>query len=304
MQCHKCGYSLWNIASRQCPECGESFKPSDYHFKPGSVVYCCPECRRDYHSIDSDGNLSPREQYCACGHYMQMDQMILKPATGQENQHCYINRNPWVTREVGSLSSLIRAWWQTTRMSIICPESLCVHSDSTDPMGHGWGYFVLHVFVSVFLSFCLLAELGLFAGFGEGFFDLSMLLPLAGYQAAIAFTAIFLGSVGSVMVGIPLHLILRMFGTKSCRVDQTLESIMFSSGILCFWMLPVIGVFFSPLLIFIWSVNASKMLARFHGMSARLAWVFTVFAITILAMVLLISMGGLFILASMALAGA
>lgn len=216
MQCHKCGYSLWNIASRECPECGETFKPSDYQFKPDAVVYCCPQCQQGYHKTDNEGYLTPREQYCTqCGHYMFMNRMILKPACGNVNQVFYINQNPWVSHETGSIRTHAKAWWQTTKLSMFRPEVLCVESDPREPIGHGWGYYILHLFTVTFLSFSTLAVVYYYSRQIGLLTSVQNLLPVAVLQACVAFAAVFLGSIACVISSLPLHLVLRLLGLKN-----------------------------------------------------------------------------------------
>ena len=38
MFCKSCNYPLWNINTRQCPECGAPFKPSDFQFALNEVA--------------------------------------------------------------------------------------------------------------------------------------------------------------------------------------------------------------------------------------------------------------------------
>ena len=55
MHCQTCGYSLWNLAARECPECGARFLPGDFEFVPGTVQFCCPHCRHARHGTDDSG---------------------------------------------------------------------------------------------------------------------------------------------------------------------------------------------------------------------------------------------------------
>ena len=83
MHCQACGYSLWNLAARECPECGARFLPGDFEFVPGTVQFCCPHCRHPRHGMDDRGHLSPRSFNCEqCDAAIDMDAMVLSPAEG------------------------------------------------------------------------------------------------------------------------------------------------------------------------------------------------------------------------------
>ncbi len=64
MHCQACGYSLWNLVARECPECGAPFLPGDFEFVPGTVQFCCPHCRHARHGTGDRGHLSPRSFTC------------------------------------------------------------------------------------------------------------------------------------------------------------------------------------------------------------------------------------------------
>lgn len=52
MNCAHCGYALWNLSARRCPECGLNFQLSQWHFPPGSVLFGCPHCDYVFASLD------------------------------------------------------------------------------------------------------------------------------------------------------------------------------------------------------------------------------------------------------------
>lgn len=44
MHCNNCNYSLWNLTTPRCPECGRGFDVRDWQFESGSVKFGCPNC--------------------------------------------------------------------------------------------------------------------------------------------------------------------------------------------------------------------------------------------------------------------
>ena len=111
MKCKQCEYPLWNIAARQCPECGLPFRPSQYEFVPNSVKYCCTGCGQAYYGTDFAGHLFPPRFACvSCGKPCDMDEMVLLPAEGVREDSTLQVKNPWVERRrLGTWS----AWWKT-----------------------------------------------------------------------------------------------------------------------------------------------------------------------------------------------
>jgi hypothetical protein len=80
MKCKQCGYSLWNLSTRKCPECGTYFKPSDYDLIPNSVRFCCPRCDQHYFGTSERGHLVPSSFNCvSCTQPIEMDQMVIRP---------------------------------------------------------------------------------------------------------------------------------------------------------------------------------------------------------------------------------
>ncbi len=115
MRCLQCDYTLWNLTARNCPECGASFAPSDYDFVVNSVRFCCPHCDQSYYGTGEKGHLHPNEFDCVgCGQHVHMDEMVLRPAEGLEEEQTQVDRMPWLERrEHGP----IRSWFSMIRRS-------------------------------------------------------------------------------------------------------------------------------------------------------------------------------------------
>ena len=70
MHCKNCDYPLWNIPTRQSPECGTPFVPGEFEFVRNSVQFCCPHCEQVYYCTDAKGHLFPVEFDCvSCGRH-------------------------------------------------------------------------------------------------------------------------------------------------------------------------------------------------------------------------------------------
>jgi len=122
MRCLTCGYSLSNLHSRTCPECGSGFKPTDLQFAPGKVAFCCPHCDQDYYGTTADGHLYPTEFDCAkCGVHIHMDDTVMRPAEGLEAEDTEPHKIPWTQRaELG----WFKAYRKTLGMAVMRPSEI------------------------------------------------------------------------------------------------------------------------------------------------------------------------------------
>lgn len=101
MRCKGCGYSLFNHRGRTCPECGTSFAPADFEFRPNAVEFCCPGCMQPYYGTDARGLPEPRAFACvSCGAACDLGTMVLRPAPGVREDEAELNRVPWEDRSL------------------------------------------------------------------------------------------------------------------------------------------------------------------------------------------------------------
>jgi hypothetical protein len=121
MRCKGCGYSLWNVPGRTCPECGRGFAPSEFEFRPNTVEFCCPGCMQQYYGTDKDGLPVPREFACVrCGAACTLDTMVLRLAPGATDDQTEVTRIPWERPGVG----VFRRFWATAREGLVAPVSV------------------------------------------------------------------------------------------------------------------------------------------------------------------------------------
>jgi hypothetical protein len=79
MQCTCCGYPLWNLAKRQCPECGQIFSINHYFYRAGTVRFLCPHCRLEQPPRNSRGQPTDARPCAGCGRDAAVDEMIVEP---------------------------------------------------------------------------------------------------------------------------------------------------------------------------------------------------------------------------------
>ena len=122
MRCKTCDYPLWNLKTRQCPECGAAFKPSDYQFTMFAVKFCCPHCDQAYYGNGPHGYLRPSEFTCIkCAIFINMDSTVLRPSEGTDESHTRGNRAQWIEPSKGRQ---IRCFSSTIGESMLRPDRL------------------------------------------------------------------------------------------------------------------------------------------------------------------------------------
>lgn len=121
MRCKGCGYSLWNVPGRTCPECGRAFAPSEFEFLPNAVEFCCPACLQQYYGTGADGLPVPREFPCVrCGQACSLDSMVVRLAPGATDDLADPARVPWEREGTGRLRRL----FGTVRDAMVKPVTL------------------------------------------------------------------------------------------------------------------------------------------------------------------------------------
>ena len=119
MRCKSCDYPLWNLKARQCPECGTSFRPSEYEFAPRSVRFQCPRCDQVYYGTDDKGLLVPRAFQCvSCHQGIDLDDMVLRPAEGFTETETRLGDMPWLGRR---RRGRFKSFFATVGMTLVNP---------------------------------------------------------------------------------------------------------------------------------------------------------------------------------------
>jgi hypothetical protein len=157
MRCKTCGYRLWNLTERRCPECGAAFLPSQFEFAPYSVQFRCPHCRQAYFGTDAKGHLVPAEFDCvSCGRRLRMDQMLVLPAEGVPEEQTRAPKVRWLERrERGP----IKSWAATVGMAMVSPMRMMRILPADSPGGEAWwfaGFTTFLILAAAFTPFAVL----------------------------------------------------------------------------------------------------------------------------------------------------
>ena len=270
MRCKTCDYQLWNLRGRRCPECGTTFRPSEYEFAPQTVQFCCPHCDKSYYGTGHDGHLVPAAFTCVgCDKPIHMDEMVLHPAQGLEDEQTRVDVVPWLERRK---RGRVRAWLATVGMALVGPGRLMRALPDRVKVAPAWWFAMLTnvlFLVASFLPFFILPTLMSFgmprAPRGG---TLVFMLGFAGIGllAAIVLTAIGLG-----LWSLITHGVLRLFAQPAATIGRTYEALCYSAGANFVLAVPCFGMYFG----WIWGlVSAVIMVAerqRVGGGRATLA---------------------------------
>ncbi|MEM7229692.1 MAG: hypothetical protein AAF432_12845 [Planctomycetota bacterium] len=273
MRCKTCDYPLWNLTARQCPECGEAFRPSEFEFVPNSVRYCCTSCGQTYYGTDDQGHLVPPAFACVkCNAPQTMDAMVLLPASGIGDRDTQMYRLPWVERKkIG----MVRAWWRTAWASLFKPSTLMRSVPSQATNGEAWGFATYNLLLVIAVYAILIgggvAVIGIFAG-GAGAPSAAGLLAGTGIGLVVAILIgmLFFYVVGGVWTA-GTHLILRWSGETRGGIGLTGQAIAYSSGTMCLALVPCIVNNFAPLWWVISACGAVKEAQNVSWMRAIIA---------------------------------
>lgn len=253
MECKECGYPLWNLSSRNCPECGTAFCPSAYEFVKNSVQFCCPECNQPYYGTTEKGHLEPSHFACVkCGHAIEMDACVLRPAAGVRDDETRTDEMPWLERK--RTGKPIRAFFTMIGRSISAPTRL-VRSISEDKSSAGqaiWFATLLIVVPQMILMgplaifFAVISQMA--GGGGVGMGGIFMLGPLL-----VLMLGIF---VWFLIWMVSAHLVLLLTGSRKGGIGRTAEAISYASGPAVITAVPCIGFYLIPVAGIWWGITA------------------------------------------------
>ncbi len=275
MRCRTCDYSLWNLRTRQCPECGAAFRPRDYEFVPNSVRFCCPHCDQVYYGTSATGHLEPDLFDCVqCGDPIAMDEMVLRPHEGLAERQTQIASNPWLERH---RRGRFKAWCATVGGALVSPVRLARGTPQESSVGQAAWFAIVTLAVtfavSILPALCLGAGLPLLvarSAQGTAPHPMYMVAIMAGSMVVglvggFIFTVLYLG-----LWALVTHGILRISGSDQGPLGTTVHSICYSSGTIVTSIVPCVG----NLAVVWWIVSAVLMVKeshRVHGVRATFA---------------------------------
>ncbi len=299
MRCRNCEYPLWRTTGRACPECGEAFAPSDYSFRPGTVLFRCPHCREGYYGTGraggpdqsgdggGEGHLEPAAFDCVgCGRAITMDEMALEPAPGVDEAQTGPQPNPWTQRErIG----LLRAWLKSVMWVLGAPTAFIRGLPRTTPVGESV------LFAGITASFGAL--IGLFfvllglvlAAFFSG--TVAGAGPYVLTQVALALVNIVFSIVAGLIAGLVAHGFLWIFGGTRGTLGRSMPAILFSNGGANALNLVVVCPCVSLIAPIWWCVSMSAMLREVHRTTTAKAVTASILAAITWAVSLALSAG-------------
>ncbi|UCC32568.1 MAG: YIP1 family protein [Phycisphaerales bacterium] len=288
MRCRKCDYRLWNLPSRACPECGTPFLPSEYQFVVNSVQFCCPHCDEPYYGTGRKGHLVPMAFDCAsCGQGIHMDEMVLLPTAGIEEERTQVDRVPWLDRKQ---RGFIAGWLSTVGMALVQPHRLMRAVPEAGSTGQAWGFAMLTNTLALVVSvspFLVLPIAVAFVAGGRG--GARPVATVAGSVMGIGFVLLVVAGLAFVSIavwGAVTHGLLRATGETAGTMKRTYQAICYASGANIFTALPCVGIYCGWIWWLISAVLMVKVGQQVQGWRAALA-VLTLPAVLIFAFVAL-----------------
>lgn len=270
MRCRGCGYALWGIVARLCPECGQPFKVSERVFVPKMVVFSCPGCATRYVGTSEDGLPEPSAFACAgCSAALTVDDLVLRPADGVRGR-VEIDPTPWCERKrLGHW----RAWFRTVLGVWARPGTAVLGTPRDGPMFEAlwfgaWTWVVASLVGIWGISALIIA--GIFAG--------AVAASAVGSDWGLILGIVT--SIGGVLVmalpfwvvlffaGCIAHGLLRVTGDTRHGLKGTMDATGYSSAIALLSAIPCLGIYFVPVAVVVQCVFGAIMLSS----RQRVAW--------------------------------
>lgn len=264
MRCKTCDYRLWNLESRQCPECGTAFVPSQFEFVPNTVQFCCPHCQQPYYGTGPKGHLVPSTFACVkCGESIGMDRMVLRPTEGVVEEQTAVAHLPWLERR---RRGRVRALLATAWMAMIGPTRVvAMLPDDREAKQAWWFAFLVNglgvtLGLSIFFVFPLVFVVGVGGRRGGASAALGILLALV-----IMLVCILVGTLVSILLwSLVTHGILRLTGGTDRKLRSTAQILCYSTGPNIMIAVPCLGLYLS-MVSWIWcAVSAIFMVKETH----------------------------------------
>jgi hypothetical protein len=307
MRCRECDYPLWNLKTRQCPECGSQFAPDQFDFRPNSVRFCCPHCEQAYYGTDVRGHLEPSAFACVtCGRSLTMNDMVLLPAEGLEETHTQVAVNRWLERH---RTGRFKAWCSGIGQSLISPGQLMKGTPVESSMKQAWWFLTVTIAAVMVVSFIpalcfvvglpyLMSASGSVPAGGPG---PGMMAGMMGGMTVVMFVIVVPATLLYVLVwGLATHGILRVGGRGHETIRRTFQALCYSSGVYVTSVIPCLGSYVAPVW---WVVSAVLMVRTGHKVSgARATFSVVTFpvVVVVLAVAAYVTMVGVIVYSSRA----
>ncbi len=283
MRCKNCDYRLWNLTSRQCPECGTPFLPSEFEFLLNSVQFCCPHCNQSYYGTGDNGHLLPVQFACvSCDQQIHMDDMVVLPTAGVDEEETRVDPMPWLERRH---KGAIKAWFATIGRALVAPGRLIRSVPIESSVGSAVWFAILTNAIILLVSLTTamvvpvimalsMSRMGPTGGgpMGPGPpGGAAMAIGMAAGIGGFAVMGFFLVSILMLLTGLVAHGLLRMTGRTASTIGRTFQAVCYSAGANVGSAVPCLGLYFGWIW---WLVSAVLMVRegqRVHGGRAALA---------------------------------
>jgi hypothetical protein len=259
MRCKTCDYPLWNLKARQCPECGTTFAPSEFEFVLNSVRFCCPHCDQAYYGTGEKGHLVPDEFNCVkCGARLGMDDMVLRPAQGVQEEQTKVERMPWLER---SDRGMIKAWFATVGQALVQPMPLMRALPDHAPAGAAWTFALITTLVIGVINTIPRAGI-VFMFFVPGMTGGGPRPPTRMLSVIFIVPAVLMFIMPPLAVaigGLIVHGLLRVTGPTAAPIGRTWQALCYSVGANIGSAVPCVGHYFGWIW---WTVSAALMVKQ------------------------------------------
>jgi len=302
MRCKGCGYSLWNVPGRTCPECGRGFAPSEFEFQANAVEFCCPGCMQQYYGTDEHGLPVPRAFDCVkCCAACELDSMILRVAPGVREDAVELHRVPW---EQESQGGRFRRFWRTIGESLRRPTRLGMAIRAGADARRATWFALAILFGALVPTALLILAFGLIqplwtagttrtgasvlgAEFWQG--------VVTGLEFLVGFTLGMLASLA--LLALVARLLLRLLGER-VTWRTVWCSAAYSVGPFVFLAIPCLGPYCGGFPMFVWFIVA-WIIVLVHA-AAIPGWKVCVAVIAPVVLLMLLAIGGFTTLLAMA----
>lgn len=269
MICQRCGYSLFNLARENCPECGQPFEVTDYRFDPGAVEFLCPQCDQIHDGCDGHGLPDPREFLCArCGAALRAARMVVRPLTPTAEGR--LHRSPWDrTEELG----FWRGWWQTVRWTMFRPfEFFRTHAADDLPVATEFAGVTLFFGTAVGGSLVILFDFLAVAAAESRWDPLIDALFAVPLYVGFALLVSLLGSIAvAFFQSLAVHGAMRILEPQSESFRHTFRAILYSFGPAATLAIPLAGLVIAPVWMTVTAIQGVRAVHRTSGLIAAVA---------------------------------
>lgn len=303
MRCLHCDYTLFNLTTNVCPECGHRIDLETYRFGIGDVSFHCPFCDQQYFGNDEFGLPTPRQFVCVtCQRPVSIYDMRVAPEkAGAEGLPRW--GVPWDRRQqIG----MFAAWWQTFKMVAFKPKDFYTYQRNTD-FYDAWLFAAIStavgiipaVILQLIFQFVVMGAAGMGGGAGSvgPGAALGPGIPWLGTAGAGLMILLTVGTIlvtpllgplmGSAIYGGMTHLALKMMGSAKEPFNRTFILYMYSYGAFVFRAVPLCGGWIAG----IWQLVVTVIgVMRVHRVGAGMA-LLCIFLLLLLLVILGVVIG-------------